>query len=133
MKPYQDPEVLTELYYDQHLSTYELADRFDVSQSTICRWMDKHDLDRRDGLEARPPNFGISTKGYERWHGFCLGNQYWLSHHRLLAVAEFGFDAVCGMDVHHKNEIRWDNRPDNLELMTRSDHTKHHNAPESAD
>ena len=28
--------------------------------------------------------------------------------------------------IHHKNEVKWDNRPDNLECMTRSGHAKHH-------
>jgi hypothetical protein len=31
-----------------------------------------------------------------------------------------------GETVHHKNGDKQDNRPDNLELTTNSDHTKHH-------
>jgi hypothetical protein len=46
--------------------------------------------------------------------------------HRLLAVAEFGADAVADKVVHHKNGIPWDNRPDNIELLDRAEHSRHH-------
>jgi len=46
--------------------------------------------------------------------------------HRLLAVAEYGYENVCDNVIHHKNGIRWDNRPDNIEVMTRSEHSKLH-------
>lgn len=46
--------------------------------------------------------------------------------HRLLAVAEFGIDAVKGKDVHHKSGHGLDNRHSNLELRDHSDHSRLH-------
>lgn len=51
--------------------------------------------------------------------------------HTLLAIAE-GAEAgrLFGKDsshvVHHRNGIRWDNRPANLEVMSRGAHTSEH-------
>jgi len=53
--------------------------------------------------------------------------------HRLLAVAEFGTEAVKDQHVHHKNEIPWDNRPENLELLTPAEHASHHNIGSGVD
>jgi hypothetical protein len=46
--------------------------------------------------------------------------------HRLLAVAEFGLDAIKGKHVHHVNGLRWDNRLDNLEVLTPQEHIRGH-------
>jgi len=45
---------------------------------------------------------------------------------RVVAIGEFGLDSIVGKDVHHKNGITWDNRPENLEPMSRSDHMRRH-------
>ncbi len=39
------------------------------------------------------------------------------SIHRLVAVAEYGIEAVEENDVYHLNTVAWDNRPSNLELV----------------
>ena len=49
-----------------------------------------------------------------------------IDEHRLIAIKIFGEDACRGKIVHHKNGDKRDNRPENLELMTRSEHMKHH-------
>jgi len=68
--------------------------------------------------------------GYERWRAWNAesGNHDRLYVHRLLAVAEFGFETVNGMHVHHRNSLPWDNRPENLELLTNSEHRSLHEA-----
>lgn len=52
--------------------------------------------------------------------------------HRLQMVAEHGFEELIGKVVHHKNEIPWDNRPDNLELLSPSEHAMVHHGPDDA-
>lgn len=46
--------------------------------------------------------------------------------HRLIAVAELGYEAVAGNDIHHVSQHGLDNRPSNLEAMTRSEHATTH-------
>jgi hypothetical protein len=46
--------------------------------------------------------------------------------HRLAAVAWFGYDEVAENKVHHQNGVKWDNREENLAVMSDSDHKSHH-------
>lgn len=130
-KPWRDEELMRRLYLDELLSTTDLANKFDCAPSTITAWLDRHDIPTRSIAEGRAIKggyhncvpFGHGNKGYERW---------WSDYekvlvHRLVAVAEFGFDAVADMDVHHINGIQWDNRPENLELMDSVEHIVMHN------
>lgn len=126
MKEYQDSEILRELYHEKGMSTHELADELGVSQTTICRWMDKHEIPRDIPVPERPPHYCEDAKGYMVWRHKQNGIHHKVKVHRLLAVAEFGYDAVVGNDVHHKNHHKIDNRPDNIELINRSKHRSNH-------
>lgn len=41
-----DEEVMYDLYHNQKMTTYEIADHFDVDQHTVCNWMDQHGIER---------------------------------------------------------------------------------------
>ncbi len=43
--------------------------------------------------------------------------------HRVVAELMIGRDLKQGEIVHHKNGLRWDNREENLEVMTNSEHS----------
>jgi len=129
--PWRDKEILEDMYYNQRMSLSEIASELGCGDEDVRRWMEKYDLDRRSLSESHKvltPVFYTSTDGYEI---SCSSNAMEENPdeariHRLVAVAEHGFDAVAGNIVHHKNGIKWDNREQNLSVMSQSEHTALH-------
>jgi len=110
--PWKDPDVLYQLYHEQGLSTREIGEMFDLSRGTIRYHMEMNGIDRRDhGSPSTAPDYRT------RQHGVVFGHyQNEIKIHRLLAVAEYGFETVSEAVVDHKNGIVWDNRPGNIEV-----------------
>jgi len=82
-----------------------------------------------------PVPYRTNHNGYETWrHQFRNEEgekrEQTVSIHRLCAVAWFGFSAVDqNTVVHHKSNIPWDNREDNIEPMDRETHSNMHESP----
>lgn len=106
-EPHKDPDALEELYETYDGDTAAIADHCDCSRSTVRRYL--RGLGVTTGAPG-PAYFQTREDGYEYWSI----DQYSIYVHRLVAIAEYGIDAVAGGHVHHKNEVRWDNRPSNL-------------------
>lgn len=136
-KPYTDESVLRELYLNRELTTREIGDIVGSTGSTVSRWLDKHGIPARENWKAGVEAAVESNKnGYASHNIHESGYEYWYSKegedrtsrmvyvHRLLAVAEHGFDAVCDMDVHHDNGVKWDNRPDNIRIVSKQEHAQ---------
>lgn len=138
---YSEKETLEWLYQDEKLSTSQMGDVLGCDPMTVVYWMDKHDIERRSKGEGQrmfhrhDPVPIVHQDGYERWKCSMGENESErVFVHRLVAVAEFGFDAVCGHDVHHGREshlpaceIPWANWGENLRLVNQSEHSSIHN------
>ena len=131
-----DKDVLVELYHERGLSQDKIAELADRSKSTITYWMDKHDVERRGASKvSRGELAPLQQKpsGHLFWRCRKGGEYNQISVHRLLAVAKYGAEAVADKHVHHKNGVAWDNRPENIKLLSHEDHMReHHNGEKSA-
>jgi hypothetical protein len=129
-----DEQTLRRLYEERRYSINDIADMADVDYATVHYWMQKHGVARRDKSDELRR---LNRK--ERAHYFTTeeGRTYWRSYnpdgsddyvlvYRLLAVAEYGFDAVAGNVVHHRKPIPWLNTPDNIEVMSEEAHGRLH-------
>lgn len=131
-KSYQDKETLERLYWDDGMSTTEIGEYFGVTKTPILDAMNRHGIPRRDPGKAGGDSVRVEwasyytdgRTGYERWFSKNpeTGKYDGLSVHRLVAVSEYGLDAMDGMHVHHRNNIPWDNRPENIQLVTPREH-----------
>jgi transposase-like protein len=134
MAKYKDEDWLREQYIKKGKSQNEIARELDVNSGTINYWADKFDIESRDRVgEVRRKrgvdyaNFYTNDKGHELWKASdARGGDDVMYVHRLLAIAEYGLNAVAENHVHHENGVPWDNRPDNIEPMNPEEHHRHH-------
>jgi len=132
-KPWADRDSLNRLYNEENMSIREVADELGCSKQTVQKWMEKLNVPRRDRIEAveeairrRPAAFRTSERGYEVWQSSHNGRKHKVKVHRLVAVAEWGFNAVVEKEIHHKNGVPWDNRTENIEPLTAFEHAQKH-------
>ena len=142
-----DLEKVKDLY-NSGMSQHELAKELGVSQKVIWRFMKNNEITSRPAIKRNQTG---SKNDYwkggrtETAAGYILirmpehprssaNNGYVFEH---IVVAEkkigrsllfFGVDHPESEIVHHKNENKKDNDPENLEVMTLSEHVKLHNA-----
>ena len=120
--PHFDPEWLREKYHGEGMSLQEMADVVGRTPPTISKQMEKHGIPRRNhGRWSEEATAFYHQDGYE----VVSSNSQNVRIHRLAYVAWHGLDALKE-HIHHQNEIPWDNRIENLEAMTRADHSSHH-------
>jgi len=124
-KPYSVKEDLERLYVKKGLSAKEVGERLYGSEHSVLDWLRRHDIPVRPSSADKAPHFR-THQGYEEWNVGIDGTYHSVLIHRLLAVAEYGFDEVVGKDIHHKNRIKWDNRPENIEIVTTEEHMREH-------
>lgn len=125
----REHDWLEEKYVDEKKTAVEIAELVGCSDKAVYHWLRKYDISRRsltDYATMAPAAFYTTKQGYEAASSGYKRKSETFQIHRLLAVAEWGMDAVSGAVVHHKNHIPWDNRPENIELMAPSEHSAHH-------
>jgi len=124
-----DKDILEALYWDDGLSQVQISKVVGLSPGGVEYWIKKHNIKQRDRIEAvraskyqREATLTTNSEGYLMWttaDSHCLVS-------RLVAVSEFGFESVVGNEVHHKNGVVWDNRPENLEVKSSREHRQEH-------
>jgi len=141
---YRDAEWLREKYWGEELTVHEMGDEADAAAQTVVNWMDKHDIDRRTTRQNREVNrvtlkmtngeFGKIPGGYVQAQSYITdaGETMYsvFGIHQLLAIAEGADPHKLFSDgeyvVHHENGLKWDNRPDNIMVMSSKAHTSYH-------
>lgn len=135
--------VLTEerarkAYTDRLMSIAEIAEEYDTTLHKVRSLIDRAGVNtrgnggsRRERNLEKPAGFyTCTTRGYEFAFGVSRKNEEYEKEvvpiHRLVAVAEYGFEAVANNDVHHINGVGWDNRPTNIDVMTQEEHMRQH-------
>jgi len=134
------------MYWEEEMSSQDIADELGCSYGAVLRWMEKYDIPRRGRIEASKLAGAaqaareatevdwvpyIVSNGYEVWRDTRTGNE--VSVHQLLAVAN-GADPHevfrQGTVAHHRSGHRRDNRPENMEVMELGVHSRLHNTGE---
>jgi hypothetical protein len=129
-----DPEFVREQYVEQRKTMEQIAEDVGCTVGTVHKWVNEHglaDSSRSGGGSGRGrvpwASYRTNQEGYETWAAYhAPDSTRSVLVHRLLAVAEYGFDAVGDKHVHHRNHIPWDNRPANIEPLSPSEHMQYH-------
>lgn len=79
--------------------------------------------DEADSFDMTPPVRLNISQGYSVIRHSYQGETYSCPVHRLVAVAEFGFESVTSSQIHHKNKHKLDNSPSNLIPLSPHEHS----------
>lgn len=131
-------------------SLNQIAGELDITIDTVRNWAHRHGLIKRDinrseavkiGLAKKFPNgrFGKDAsnwKGGRRMSGNYMtihvpdhpraDNSGYVMEHRLVAEERLGRFLEPNEIVHHKDGNKTNNSPENLEVLTRSEHVQKH-------
>lgn len=124
-KPYSVKENLVKYYIEEGMSAKETGEILYGSEHSVLDWLRRHDLPVEKSCKEKPPHYR-THQGYEVWSVTYQDSSFDVAVHRLACVAWFGLEEVKGKVVHHKNDISWDNREENLELLTNAQHSRMH-------
>ena len=128
-------EWLAEQYHGKGRSLKDIANECDVNAVTIMNWMERHNIPRRsysDHLRKPKVSRIKIERGYIRLSSRRPNSngQDSVFEHQLVAIANGADPHKVFSDgeyqCHHKNGIRWDNRPENIELLSGKDHADEH-------
>lgn len=133
---YKHKNLMKDLYVNQNLSARQISNKLDCSMKSVYKWLDKHKIKTRNRdevgemLRVEKASFFTLSNGYEAWSVYTEGEPKIIRVHQLLAISKGRSPHKVfsnGLhEVHHRNEIPWDNRPSNIELLTQEEHRSRH-------
>jgi len=116
--------------YAERGSYSKVGKKYHVTAGQVGKWFNEYGLKSQKPNHEKPPSFYTNTRGYELCRTQVDEEVKSVRIHRLVAACDS--PNLEGKHVHHKNEIPWDNRPSNLEVMEPGEHTAHHNLKNEA-
>jgi len=137
IKKFHDEDWLRDQYVNEKRSMRDIAEECGVSPSGVKKWIDRFDIKTRGPSEYHkhgPASFFTTKTGYE----FAASKNNYeadsVAIHQLTMIAEgvnpYKIFSQGRYHVHHKNAVKWDNRPENLEIKAASVHQADHNSPD---
>lgn len=131
---WDDEELLRQKCEKENVFVPELAEKWGCAANTIYRRLDEFDIEKPN--EAKPDT--AKSVPYTTIYHREDGQNYEFLVHRFVAYAhekltfEQLVDAGMGYHIHHKNGIKWDNSPENLQVVSWDEHREIHESLKSS-
>jgi hypothetical protein len=118
----------------QGKSLLKIAHSLGIAKSTASNWLRSWPLPAKPRRTTSPksPPAVKAPRRYQDKNGYLrvLVDGKLVGEHRLVAASVLDRPLRGDEVVHHRNGVTWDNRPDNLQVLSAPEHAKHHARPQ---